>query len=308
MGKVAVLGIFVADCTFRADRAPVMGETVLGHGFALGPGGKGSNQAVAAARAGADVRFITKLGADAFAEMAETIWRDAGVQPEILVDPESYTGAASIFIEKATGNNAIIVSPGAAALLSPDDIAAKRHAITSADVFLTQLEQPIDAALAALRVAREAGVRTILNPAPAADLPDDALALSDVLTPNESEAEALTGVSVTSVESAKKAAQILVAQGAKSAIITLGEQGAFYLDAQDDGVHVPAITAGKVIETTGAGDAFNGGFATAWANGATAPEALRFATATAAISVTRPGAAASMPTKDEIELLLQTAG
>ncbi|MEL7106528.1 MAG: ribokinase [Pseudomonadota bacterium] len=303
MGRVAILGVFVADCTFRADRAPLIGETVLGKSFALGPGGKGSNQAVAAARAGAQVAFISKLGDDDFAAMARGIWAEAGVTPEIAVDPAGYTGAAYIFVEDATGNNAIIISPGVAAGITPGDVAAKADQIKAADVFMTQLEQPISAAMEGLNIARDAGVRTILNPAPAATLPGDMLALCDLMTPNESEAEALTGTPVTSPQSAEAAGAALVALGAKAAVLTLGENGALYTD----GTHVhheAAIRAGDLVETTGAGDAFNGGLAVALSEGADPVEALRFGTATAAISVTRPGTAPSMPDRGEIDALL----
>ncbi|MEM9851222.1 MAG: ribokinase [Pseudomonadota bacterium] len=303
MSRVAILGVFVADCSFRADRAPDIGETVLGKSFALGPGGKGSNQAVAAARAGADVAFISKLGDDDFAVMARGVWAEAGVTPEIAVDPDGYTGAAYIFVEDGTGNNAIIITPGVAAGISPQDVAAKADVIAAADVFMTQLEQPMEAALAGLQIARDAGVRTILNPAPAADLTDGMLAFSDLVTPNESEAEALTGIAVTSPETAEAAGCALVAKGAVAAVLTLGEHGALFTDGA--GVHrVAAIRAGDLVETTGAGDAFNGGLAVALSEGADAVAAMRFGTATAAISVTRAGTAPSMPDRAEIDALV----
>lgn len=304
MGKVAILGVFVADCAFRAERAPKMGETILGKSFALGPGGKGSNQAVAAAKAGADAHFISKLGADAFGEMAHTIWADAGVTADVLVDAQSYTGAAYIFIEDATGNNAIIISPGVAGTISAADVSAKADVIGAAEVFMTQLEQPMDAALRGLEIARAAGVRTILNPAPSADLPEGILTLCDIVTPNENEAEGLTGVAVKTVADATRAAEALMARGAGAAVITLGENGALYHDGTRS-VHVPALTAGPVVETTGAGDALNGGFATALADGAGPVDALRFGNATAALSVTKPGTAASMPDRAEILALLK---
>ena len=203
-----------------------MGETILGTGFALGPGGKGSNQAVAAARLGADVSFITRLGQDPFADMAMKTWADAGVKPAVIATPESYTGAAYIFIEEGTGSNAIIVAPGAASLISPADIDANAALIRSASVFVTQLEQPLDAAIRALEIAKQAGVTTILNPAPAAALPDSIYRLCDYVTPNETEAEGITGVAVSSVEGARKAADRLLAKGVGSVIITLGEKGA----------------------------------------------------------------------------------
>ncbi|MEL7115886.1 MAG: ribokinase [Pseudomonadota bacterium] len=304
MGAIVILGVFVADLSFRAARPPKMGETILGNAFALGPGGKGSNQAVAAARAGGDAHFITRLGQDDFAKMALGIWGDAGVTPAVTQSPDSYTGAAYIFIEEASGNNAIIVAPGAATEITPADIDAQRALIEGASVFVTQLEQPMEAAHRALEIARGAGVRTILNPAPAAEIPDEMLALCDFVTPNESEAEGITGVPVVSVADAERAADALLSKGVGAAIITLGENGALYR-TKDQSVHVPVFPAGAVVETTGAGDAFNGGFATALAEGMDPVDAVRFGSATAGISVTRPGTANSMPTRAEIEALLK---
>lgn len=303
MGKIVILGVFVADTAYRADRQPAMGETILGQSFALGPGGKGSNQAVAAAKAGGEVHFISRLGRDAFADMARTTWAAAGVVPEITEDEESFTGAAYIFIEAATGNNAIIISPGAAGRISTADIEARAALIRDASVFVTQLEQPIEAANRALQIAREGGARTILNPAPAAAVPPEMLGLCDFVTPNESEAEGITGIKVRSVADAEQAADAFLAQGVGAVIVTLGENGALYRDA-DRSVHIPACRAGDVVETTGAGDAFNGGFAAALARGADPIDAVRYGSATAGISVTRPGTAPSMPSKDEIEAIL----
>lgn len=304
MGTVVILGVFVADTAYRAERQPKMGETILGRSFALGPGGKGSNQAVAAAMAGGSVHFISRLGRDPFAEMARATWAKAGVVPEITEDAESYTGAAYIFIEDATGNNAIIVSPGAAGRISVADVEARADLIGGAAVFVTQLEQPMEAAHRALEIARAGGARTILNPAPAAPIAPGMLALCDFVTPNESEAEGITGIAVHGPDDAARAAAALRAGGAGAAIITLGEKGALYHDGART-VHVPAFDAGPVVETTGAGDAFNGGFATRLAEGADPVEAVRFGCATAAISVTRPGTAPAMPSRDEIDRLLR---
>jgi ribokinase len=304
MGQdIVVLGVFVADTSYRADRAPRMGETIMGNSFALGPGGKGSNQAVAAARVGGRVHFITRLGRDPFADMALATWDKAGVIPKITQHDDSYTGAAYIFVEEATGDNAIIVCPGVAGTISTEDIDAHGDLIAGASVFMTQLEQPMNAAHHALALARKGGAVTILNPAPAADLPEGMLGLCDYVTPNESEAEGLTGISVTNVAEATQAAKALLAKGVGTAIITLGENGALFHDGANP-VHVPAFDAGTVVETTGAGDAFNGGFAAALARGMTPPEAVRFGCATAAISVTRPGTAPSMPALGEVEALL----
>lgn len=300
---IVILGVFVADTAYRAQRQPRLGETILGKRFVLGPGGKGSNQSVAAGRLGAEVHFITRLGKDAFAEIARQTWRQAGVTPAVVETPESYTGAAYIFIEEATGNNAIIVCPGAATLISAADIEAQAGLIRKAGAFVTQLEQPIEAALKALEIAREAGVTTILNPAPAAELPAATYRLCDYVTPNESEAEGLTGVKVETVDDARRAADALLAKGVGTAVITLGERGAL-LHGKGVSEHVPAVSAGPVVETTGAGDAFNGGLAVALTRGMAPLEAVRFANAVAGISVTRPGTAPSMPSLDEVEALL----
>ena len=303
MKPIVILGIFVADTAYRAERQPRMGETIMGMSFVLGPGGKGSNQSVAAAMAGGQVHFITRLGDDDFAKIAHSTWARAGVVPEVTVDHESYTGAAYIFIENATGNNAIIVSPGAAGRVSVADVDAKTDLIAGAAVFVTQLEQPILAAKRGLEIARAAGVTTILNPAPAASLGDDILALCDYITPNETETEALTGLPVTTIAQARLAADALLARGVGAVVITLGSQGALYHDATLS-VHVPVISAGPVVETTGAGDAFNGGFAVALSEGRDVIDAVRFGCATAGISVTRAGTAPSMPARAEIDALL----
>ncbi|WP_299954903.1 ribokinase [uncultured Roseobacter sp.] len=300
MGKVVILGVFVADTSYRADRMPRMGETILGNSFALGPGGKGSNQAVACARIGADTHMISKLGQDDFAKLALDTWAGAGVTPHADQISESYTGAAYIFVEESSGDNAIIVAPGAAALMDTADIDARAELIKSADVFVTQLEQPMPAALHALGIARAAGVTTILNPAPAATLPEGMLALCDYVTPNETECEALTGISVETEADAERAAAALRALGVGTPIITMGERGAYLAG---HGL-VPAVKAGPVVETTGAGDAFNGGFAAALAEGKSPLGAVQIGCATAGISVTRPGTAPSMPDRREVEALL----
>lgn len=302
-GKVTILGVFVADAAYRADRQPNLGETILGNEFVLGPGGKGSNQSVAAARVGADVTFISKLGDDAFAKMALELWQADGITPNVEHSAESYTGSAYIFIEESTGNNAIIVCPGAATTITPDYIDSVADSIKSADVFITQLEQPLDAAKHALSIAREAGVVTILNTAPAEAIDDDTFALCDYVTPNETETERYTGVKVVSVDDARRAADVLLQKGVGTALITLGEQGALLHNANQS-VHVPAFNAGQVVETTGAGDAFNGGFATALAQGSDPVDAAKFGCAVAGISVTRGGAANSMPQLDEVKALL----
>ena len=302
-GTIVILGVFVADTAFRAPRQPRMGETILGNSFALGPGGKGSNQAVAAARAGGEVHFITRLGADPFADLARDTWARAGVVPQITVDYESYTGAAYIFVDDATGNNAIIVAPGAGERITVREVEAHARRIAKAAVFVTQLEQPMAVAHWGLAIARMHDTRTILDPAPAVRIPEAVLSDCDIITPNESEAKKITGIKVNSLDTAKQAAAALLERGVGSAIVTLGENGALYHDGTQT-VHVPTFKAGRVVETTGAGDAFNGGLATALAEGKDPIEAVRFGCATAAISVTRPGTAPSMPSRRQIDALL----
>ena len=303
MGRIIILGVFMADTTYRAFRMPKQGETVRGESFALGPGGKGSNQAVAAAKAGGEVHFVSRIGQDAFGDMALKIWAEAGVKPEVTRVADAPTGAACILVDAATGDNAIIIAPGAALSISPEDLVERAVLFDGASVFVTQLEQPLEAALAGLQLARAKGVTTVLNPAPAAALSDEMLALCDYLTPNESEAELLTGIAVHSLADAERAADALIARGVGAVLLTLGERGVL-LRQGGVSTHVPAFSAGPVVETTGAGDAFNGGFAVGLAEGKTAADAARFGSAVAGLSVTKAGAAASMPLRAEVEALL----
>jgi len=301
---IVILGVFVADTAYRASRQPKIGETIIGNEFSLGPGGKGSNQAVAAALAGGNVHFISRLGKDDFANMAISLWEKSGITPHVTQYSDSYTGAAYIFIEDKTGNNAIIVSPGAAANINDDDITANKELIQGSRVFMTQLEQSLDAAGTALSFAKEGGAITILNPAPAQPLGENILQLCDFVTPNEIEAEQITGTPVKSINDAEIAAGKLLEKGASAAVITLGEQGALFKD-NNQIIHQPSYEVGPVVETTGAGDAFNGGLAVALAEEMPIDKALRFACATASISVTRQGTAPSMPDRHEIDTLIK---
>ena len=301
---IVILGVFVADTAYRASRQPKIGETIIGNEFSLGPGGKGSNQAVAAALAGGNVHFISRLGKDDFANMAISLWEKSGITPHVTQYSDSYTGAAYIFIEDKTRNNAIIVSPGAAANINDDDITANKELIQGSRVFMTQLEQSLDAAGTALSFAKEGGAITILNPAPAQPLGENILKLCDFVTPNEIEAEQITGTPVKSINDAEIAAGKLLEKGASAAVITLGEQGALFKD-NNQIIHQPSYEVGPVVETTGAGDAFNGGLAVALAEEMPIDKALRFACATASISVTRQGTAPSMPDRHEIDTLIK---
>jgi ribokinase len=301
---ITVMGSFVADLAFRTPRIPAWGETLMGPSFNLGPGGKGSNQAVAAARAGGKVSFISKLGPDPFGEMARDLYKIEGIDTQFLFHTESPTGAAAIIIDAARGENAIIVVPGACFEVTTAEVDSARALIANSAVFVAQLELSIPVVQHGMALAHSLGVPTILNPAPAAALPDSIFPNIDYITPNETEAAALTAVIVTDLASAEQAADAFLAKGVRNAIITLGAQGAFVKNANTK-AHVPAIDAGKVVETTGAGDAFNGGFAVALAEGADLVQAVRFGCATAGISVTRMGTAPSMPRRAEIDALLR---
>jgi ribokinase len=304
---ITVLGSFVADLAFRTHKAPAWGETVLGSAFALGPGGKGSNQAVAAARLGGKVSFISKLGRDAFGDLARQTYKKEGIDTQFVFETtEHATGGAAIIVDEVKGENAIVVFPGACFHVTPAEIDQARPRIAESAVFLTQLELQIPAVEHGLRVAHGLGVTTILNPAPGLPLPPGIFALCDYVTPNETEAALLTGLLVSNIKDANRAAQALLDRGARNAVVTLGAQGALVKNANLT-KRVPAVDAGPVVETTGAGDAFNGGFAIALAEGKDIVAATRFGCAVAGISVTRPGTALSMPTRAEVDALLAKA-
>ncbi|MHB1838497.1 MAG: ribokinase [Acidobacteriaceae bacterium] len=301
---IVIMGVFVVDLAFRIQSLPVWGETVLGSDFRLGPGGKGSNQSVAAARLGGKVSFINKVGRDRFGGMARQTGAEAGIDTQFLFESiEQSTGAAAIIVDQASGENAVIIMPGAAATLTFEEIDRAEKQIADSAVFMTQLELPVPLVEHGLRIAHRAGVPTILNPAPACALPDSILQLCDYLTPNETEARALTGLPVDRIEEAERAADALLAQGARNIVVTLGSRGAF---VKGGGLaeHVLAFQAGPVVETTGAGDAFNGGFAVGLSEGMDLVQAARFGCAAAGISVTRHGTAPSMPMRSEVDALM----
>lgn len=302
---ITVLGSFVADLAFRTKRIPAWGETVLGSGFILGPGGKGSNQAVAARRLGHRVSFISKLGRDPFGDLARRMYEREGIDAQFVFEaPDLSTGGAAIIIDDASGENAIIVVPGACYEVTPAEIDLALSRIAESAVFLTQIELRLPSVEHGLRVAHALGVPTILNPAPAVALRGSIFPLCDYLTPNESEAAALTGLPVTSLTQAERTAEALLDLGVRDVVVTLGAEGAFVKN-ETISQHIPAVDAGPVVETTGAGDAFSGGFAVAIAEGKDIVAATRFACAVAGISVTRPGTAPSMPTRSEVDTLLR---
>ncbi len=301
---VTVMGSFVADLAFRTGRIPAWGETLMGQSFKLGPGGKGSNQAVAAARAGGKVSFISKLGPDPFGDMARSLYQAESIDTRFLFRTRSATGAAAIIVDADKGENAIIVVPGACFEVTTAEVDQARELIAGSSVFVAQLELPLAAVEHGLALAHSLGVTTILNPAPAAPLPASIYPHIDYITPNESETAALTGIPVATLADAEKAAGAFLARGVRNAVITLGAQGAYVKNARLK-AHVPAVNAGKAVETTGAGDAFNGGFAVALSEGMDLVAAARFGCVTAGISITRPGTAPSMPTRAEIDALFR---
>ena len=304
--SISILGIFVADLCFFGDEIPVPGKTVLGKKYIIGPGGKGSNQAIAASRAGGDVSFVTKLGKDNYADMALKLYQEAGVNTQaVILDSNLNTGAAGILINQQTGENAINVIPGAAATIDHKFIDDNLSIIKNSKIFLTQLETSIDATMYALKMAKENGCSTILNPAPARNLPDDCFKNIDFFTPNETEASFFINQSIESEKDCQSAAKVLLDKGVKNILITLGDKGCFFKNQEEEFLLPAKKLSFPVVDTTGAGDAFNGAFSVALSKNKNYKEAIEFANLVAGISVTREGAANSMPTIDEIEENLQ---
>jgi len=302
---VTVMGSFVADLAFRTNKLPAWGETFMGNSFQLGPGGKGSNQAVAAARAGAKVSFISKLGEDAFGNMARAMYRDEGIDTRHLLAADAATGAAAIIIDAKSGENSIIVVPGACFTLTPEEVEGMKELIAGSAIFVTQLELALPTVEHGLKLARSFGVPTILNPAPGCRLPASIFGYCDYVTPNETETEMLTGIPVRTQADAERAASTLLGMGAGNVVITLGAQGAFVKNGVTQAL-IPAYDAGPVVETTGAGDAFNGGFAVGLAEGMDILAAARLGCAVAGLSVTRAGTAPSMPRRAEVDALMRS--
>jgi len=302
--RITVMGIFVADLAFRSRTLPAWGQTVLGAEYRLSPGGKGSNQAVAAARLGVPVSLVAKIGRDPFGALARETWAAEGIDTRFCFEaPEEPSGAAAIVVHPASGENAIVVVPGASSALTEAEVDLAAELIAGSAAFVVQLEVPLPVVEHALALARGRGVLTILNAAPARRLPRRVYSLCDVLTPNEVEAAALTGRPVRTRADAERAADVLLGRGARNVVITLGRRGAFAKNAEGAG-HVPAFHAGPAVETTGAGDAFTGALAVALAEGRDLVAATRFACAAGAVSVTRHGTSRSMPVRSEVEALL----
>ncbi len=301
--RIVVVGSSNTDMIIQAPRIPQPGETILGGQFSMAAGGKGANQAVAAARAGGQVTFVARVGDDMFGEQAVKGFVADGIDVKhVIKDKQAASGVALIFVA-ADGENSIGVASGANGQLSPQDVQAATEAIGSADVVVMQLETPLETVKAAAEIAASRKVRVILNPAPAQPLPDDLLKCVSVLTPNETEAELLTGIKVDSEAKAAEAAKALRDRGVGMVIVTLGAKGVYVSSPEFNG-SVAGFTV-KAVDTTAAGDVFNGALAVAMAEGRALTDAVRFANAAAAISVTRLGAQPSAPKRAEIAKLAE---
>ncbi len=300
MRDIVVVGSLNVDVSLVAEHLPRPGETVRAHGLEVGPGGKGLNQAIAAARLGGRVHLVGCIGEDRFAEIPEQAVAEAGVETGLVrrLAGQS-TGTASIVVDAQTSQNAIAVAAGANAKLSVDHVRDAINAFRASAVLLVQLEAPLETVEAALDQARECRMTTVLDPAPARELPDSLLRKVDILTPNETEAEFLTGIPVRDVESAGAAASRLRERSLGDVVVTLGPEGCVW--AWTSGFeHVPAPLV-EPVDTTGAGDAFNGGIAVALSRGDGLAQALPLATRAGAASTLRRGAAAAMPTPDNLK-------
>jgi ribokinase len=302
-GRVLVIGSFVTDLACLCGELPRSGETVFGTDFRSGPGGKGANQAVAAKRAGAETKFLSKVGDDPLGAAAKSFLLAERIGDDILTDEEAPTGAALIAVKSDTGENAIVVAPGASLRISDDEIASFLSDLAPEDVIVVQTEAGIRVIDAALDAAGKIGARVLLNPAPYVPLGAARVSEADVVTPNETEASQMTGIEVNDPKSAAAAAEILRERGCAAVVITLGANGCIVSDAAGTRL-IPPFPV-NAIDTTGAGDAFSGNLAAALAEGAELDEACVRASAGAAISVTRRGTAPAMPFRSEIEAFLQ---
>ncbi|HTU88707.1 MAG TPA: ribokinase [Gemmataceae bacterium] len=296
--RICVVGSSNIDLTFRMPRLPRPGETLAGQSFQLGFGGKGANQAVMAARLGARVTMVSRVGRDIFGEQTVHNYQQHGIDTtHVLRDASQPTGTAAIVVEES-GQNCILLVPGANASLSPDDVRTAASILGECGMLLCQLEVPVETTLEAFRIARAAGVRTLLNPAPAAPLPDELLRLTDLCVPNETETEMLTGQRVTTPEEARAAAEMLRQRGAGAVLVTLGARGVVLVE---EGWEHLAATPVRAVDASGAGDAFIGSLAVFLLEGLPLRQAAQLANRAAALSVTRPGTQASFPTRDEID-------
>jgi ribokinase len=295
--RIMVVGSYATGLTMKVDRLPCSGETLLGSGYRVDHGGKGSNQAVACARLGARVSFVAKIGNDAFGDSALKLYREEGVNTEHVIQTgDTATGVGFIIVEAASGHNCITIDPGANELLSAAEVA--KLDFSGFKVVLTQLEIPVAAAEAAMARGREHSAVTILNPAPVRPLPTEVLKLVEVLTPNETEAKVLAGERPDCSLSPEEVAKRLINLGVKNVVMTLGERGALMVTSESV-VQIAAIGV-KAVDTTGAGDAFNAGLAVSLGSGASLEEAVRFAVIAGGLAVTKEGVIPSLPRREEV--------
>lgn len=301
--KVTVFGSFVVDLMARTPHLPAPAETVKGSFFKQGAGGKGFNQGIAAHKAGGNVVMVTKLGTDSMGKVALDVMDDVGLSKEhLFYHSEVATGIALIMVDENTSQNEIVIVPGACATITDEDIAKVAHEIKTSKYLLVQLEVNQDANEKVVKMAKEAGVRVIINTAPYQPMTDEFLKGAYLVTPNEVEAEEITGIAIEDLESADRAAEVFFSKGVENVLITLGSRGV-YINSEGHSQIIPAYRV-NAVDTTGAGDAFNGGLLTALSEGKSLPEAARFAQALAAISVQRMGATPSMPTRAEVDAFL----
>jgi len=299
MAQIVVVGSANTDMILRCEHLPRAGETVLGGEFAMAQGGKGANQAVAAARLGAHVTFVTRLGRDAMGNRAEASYLNEGIHCDFVSRDDTAASGVALIMVDANGENLIGVGPGANYTLAPEHVAQAESAIRTAQVLLVQLEIPLDTVATAVRLANKWNARVILNPAPARELPDELLA-DATLTPNEHELAHITGIADT-----EQAAKQLIARGARAVIVTLGERGAWVVTEMQSRI-IPSFPV-TAVDTTAAGDAFNGGLAVALARGDNLPDAVRYACACGALAATQFGAQPSLPTSAQVAKFLRDA-
>ncbi len=300
--KIVVVGSSNTDMIIKVPWLPKPGETILGGRFFTAAGGKGANQAVAAARAGGDVIFLARIGDDMFGQKAKEGFIKDKINVEYVLTDESEPSGVALILVAPDGENVIAVAGGANSCLSPSDIEKQRDVISSADILLGQLETPLETIHKAVSIASAGGVKVILNPAPAQELSDDLLRKISILTPNESEAQLLTGIKVDSAENAAKAADVLIGKGVQTVLLTMGARGA-YIATSEFKELIPGFKV-KAVDATAAGDVFNGALAVAIAQNKPVREAVSFANAAAALSVTKLGAQPSAPTKEDIDKFL----
>jgi ribokinase len=302
--KLTVFGSFFEDLYGRGPYLPKPGETLIGSTFDYGPGGKGSNQAVAAKRAGADVTMITKIGNDPYGGLMIDFYETEGINTDLVFrDEVNSTGIALILVDENTAENTILVVPGACHNITDDDVRSAEVKIKESGMLMVQMEVNMDATYKAMKIAHDNSVGIIMNPAPAQTISDEVYEMIDYLTPNETEAEILTGIRTDSIENIKKAAEWLYAKGVKNVIVTMGKDGV-YIKNNEIEMIVPSYSV-KAVDTTGAGDAFNGCLAVALLEGRDVADAARFANAGAALSVMKPGTAPAMPFRNEIDSFLE---